>query len=441
MLIACIGISHNTANVELREQLHIGSRTYRGSAPAPVYERLRAEMAEAGIGEHIVLSTCNRTEFYFAERSLNGSALQGAMSVFIRVLSDHSQQLASALYGYEGRSAVRHLCRVACGLESLVIGETEVLGQVVAAHRDAEREENTGPITDELFHAAIRAGRRARAETGISRKAVSVVSESIQLVLERFPNADTNIAIVGTGKMSKLACTLLASRKHNVTIVGRTAENAVALANHYGMQVKPWEKLSNVLATSHAVITSTAASSYVIDTEMAQYAMSLRSENAEPLLVVDIALPRDVHPSVATIAGIELHNLDDLQKRLRNNVDERAQHIPHVEEVIEQELAAFDAWCTASEVRPVLADIHAGAERLRQSEYSKLLQRHPWMDERTKNEIEAFSNRLVKKLLDAPSRRLREERDPQRLTEIADAAKELFLESPSRSLQQRRQPS
>lgn len=427
MPLACTGINHRSAPVALRERLALGLDAQRELLHAPA---IRALGASAGVRELVILSTCNRTELYAAPDNADAppAALSWPLLHLLAAISDLPlPALRPHIYDNTGLAAVRHLCRVAAGLDSMVVGESEVLGQVAAAFRTAAGEGAAGPVLEAAFHAAIRAGRRARTETGIGRRPASISSEAIRLLTEVAGDPERlSVLIVGTGKMGRLAGQALrASGVRELSVVSRTAAHAEAVAGEWGATALGWHDLAGAVRAADAILCSTGAPHAVVTRELVERAIGPGGDG-RPRVFVDIAVPRDVEPAVAELSGVRVFDLDALQQRLKGNVDQRRQEIPAVERIVTEEVHRFAAWRQGMTVRPLLTQMHARGESIRRREVDRLLRRVGQLPPELTAELEAFSQSLVTKLLHEPTRRLREPQDPERSQTYFDITRELF---------------
>jgi glutamyl-tRNA reductase len=427
MLVACLGINHSTSPVALRERLAFAPAEQRRSLWSPAARRLATD---SGIGELVILSTCNRIELYAAAQ--DAARGMGDVSPALTQLLSETRAVdvadfAAHLYGFEGTEAVRHLCRVAAGLDSMVLGESEILGQVSAACRLAEEEGSAGPILTAAFRAAVRAGRRARAETGIGRYPASVSSEAVRLL--RHAGCDLargRVLIIGTGKVGRLAGEVLRSYgASRITVVSRTAAHAETLARELGATPRAWHELADAIREADAVISSTGAPHSVVTRELMESALGAR-EPDRPLLVVDIAVPRDVEPSVGTIPGVVLYDIDSVQARIGHNLAEREREVPAVQGIVEEEVARFEEGRRAASLRPLLAAMRARGDEIRRRELERLFRSLNGAPPAMLELIERFSESLLSKLLREPTLRLRRETDQTRSGVYARVARELF---------------
>lgn len=426
MPLACVGLSFHTTPVAIREQLAFGRDDARRLLST--LDRERAWMA--GVGEVALVSTCNRTELYVASRGPTDRFARTPEYAIDLLLGSHGLEREPVwpyLYTRTGSAAVAHLCRVASGLDSMVVGESEVLGQVVAAHGLAADAGTTGLILDATFRAAIRAGRRARAETGINRAATSVASEAVHLMEQLVePATRPTVVLVGAGQMARLLADILTRRGFDApVVVGRTASRAADLARACGGRAMPWAGLTAALGRADVVLSSTSAPHAVVTAPMVTEALRQRASE-RPLYCLDLAVPRDIDPGVRAIGGVTLHDLDDLQGRVEQNRQLRESERPGVEAIIQQEVAHFTAWLHGAELRPLLSAMHARGEEIRRQELERIFRRLPDADPAVREVMDRLSRSIIAKLLHGPSARLRTETDPERCHVYAHALQDLF---------------
>lgn len=427
MPLCCVGLSHRTASLDLRERAALSAAERLGLLAAPW---LRDGARAGGVAEIALLSTCNRVELYAAADS-PATDLEAPPSqlteLLTRIYPVTAEALGPALYVKTGSEALRHLCSVAAGLDSMVLGEAEVLGQVAEAYAEAVQAGAAGAILGAAFRAAVRAGRRARAETAVGRLPAGLASEAVRLLRNRLPGfASGTFVVVGTGKMARIAAEVLhAEGARSITIVGRTLARARELGLGLGATPAPWHELARALAGADAVVSVTAAPHAVVTRELVESVLPLRAPDRR-LVFVDLAVPRDVEPSVSGLPAIERFDLDDLQARIAANLGERAREVPRVREIIDQEVAQFEVWRQGARLRPLLASLHTRADQIRRRELERALARMAPVDAATRRQLELFSRALVGKLLDLPSRRLRSETDVATARAWASTVRALF---------------
>lgn len=410
MHISLVGISHKTAPVAVRERFALnGDEVGRALA-------LLGEVYEGAA----VLSTCNRTEVY-----LTGQAPVREPATVIdaiaRARGQSPPEGGAPFYVRTGKEAVRHLFRVAAGIESMVVGEAEILGQVRSAFAAATAAKTHNAVLSRLFHSAIRVGRRARNETGIGRHAVSVSSTAVALARKTVGDlSSSTVLVVSAGGAGKLTARSLAEAGiRQMLVTSRTFERARELATDLGAAPVPFNRLDWALGQADIVITSTGAPEFLIGPELVQ---TSRNGDGRPLLLIDIAVPRDVDPAVRELPGVHLFDIDDLRSVARENLNARRAEIQRVEAIVEEEVARFFEWHRSLQVVPTIAALRKRAEVIRRAELERTLPRlNVGDDERQR--IEAMTQAIVKRLLHDPILRLKREADGER---YVPAVRELF---------------
>ncbi len=391
--LVCIGLSHHTAPVAVREQLSLGP------------DGLAAILDEhTGDGERALLSTCNRFEVYAALPDGSGETLLDCIAERRGVDRD---ALEPHLYRRDGLDVVRHLARVAAGLDSIVLGEPQILGQVGEALNRSVAHHRAGPYLRALFRTALRAGKRARAETGISRKPLSISSMAVRLARRRLGSlAGLRIAVVGTGEMGRLIVkTLRPDERAHLTLVNRRVEAARAFAGTVGAEAAPLERLPELLASADLLFFATGAPEPLLRVD----AVRAAGREERPLTLIDIGLPRNVAPAVAALPNVHLFDLDRLRGEVERSLTERRRSIPAVERIIEEEVERFAQWQREHTVQPVIVDLRRQAEAIRRQELQRALDALPDADEKVREQLQFLSQTLVKKLLHHPTMNLREE--------------------------------
>ncbi|GIV97253.1 MAG: glutamyl-tRNA reductase [Herpetosiphonaceae bacterium] len=416
MAIVVVGLDHHTAPVEVRERLD-----FRPSEIESALHTLR----RAGLQEAAILSTCNRVEIFGG-----GDDAAAMAATIVDFLAGYHvlrrEEFEPYLYCYQDAAAVRHLCATAAGIESLIIGEAQIQGQVRGAALQAQQAGTAGPLLNALFRTALVTGKRARTETAIGRSAVSVSHAGVELARRLLGDLRAvHVLLVGSGKMSELAArNLLDNGARAVSLVNRSLERAQALAAAWGGQALPFDQLPSTLIAADVVISSTAAPHAVISAEEVRRAMEARPER--PLIMIDLAVPRDIDPDAAAIPGVYLYNIDDLEQVVMTNLERRAAELQAVEAIVEEEAAAFEAWLASRAVSPTLEDLRNRADAIRRAELQKALRRLGPISEREQRIIEAFSIGMVNKLLHEPTMRLRHQAAEGNGTEYAEALRYLF---------------
>ncbi len=401
--ILTMGLNHTTAPVSVRERVATTS-CVRDEA----LDQMDRAMAAAGFLECLVLSTCNRTEVY-AVAADRGAAERTLPSLFGR----HDAFPAARdmlLYKYSDREAVAHLFAVATGIDSMIVGEFEILGQVRRAYLRAVENKTVGPVLHQLFKDAIHVGKRAHSETAIGTGAVSIASAAVAVARERLGTLQgRQVLVIGAGEMGRRAARNLALEgASTVMVTNRTYSQAAELAAEIGGRAVSFDELGRALAEADLVITATAAPHLILDTAIVSGAMKQRP--TRPLYLIDIAVPRDVDPAVGKIPGAILLNIDDLEQHIDANRAVREQAVHQVQAIVAEEVERFWHWHMERRAVPVLADLHDHAEAIRSAELDKAFRRlgHLHLNDRDRNVIAALSTGIVSKLLAAPTTRLKE---------------------------------
>src|SRR5436190_10912270 len=363
-MIVVVGLSHRTAPLALRERLAIG----RDHLPA-MLQRLRAE---AGLAEAMLLSTCNRVEVY--GRGDDGVDAQ-ALDWFTAVAGGPARdEVVASVYRLIGAAAIRHAFRVAASLESMVIGEPQILGQVKEAYQVAEEAGTLGSTLNALRNRSLAAAKRARSETGIGKNAVSVSYVAVELARKIFGELkDKNVLLVGAGKMSLLAARNLVRSGARATVLrGRTFEKAEELAAALGGRAAPLESLRSELAAADIVISGTGAPGIVIRREDVEHARAARGgRHQRPLFLIDIAVPRDIDPAARKISGVFLYDLDDLRSVAEANLRERQREAAAAEALVDREVLEFLEWQKSLDVVPILIELRERADEIRRREIER----------------------------------------------------------------------
>jgi glutamyl-tRNA reductase len=413
--LVCLGLSHRTAPVELRER--IGSLG------------VGAERCPAVL-EHAVLQTCYRVELY--ARLVAGvedardelvDALSFAHDVSRDLLLDH-------LYVHSGEDVARHLSRVAAGLDSLVLGEAEILGQVGEAYEAGEAAGTVGPGTKLLFRTAITAGRRSRAETAIGANPATASSMALALAESALGDLrDKHVLVVGAGRIGLQTLKAAEGRGlTNIAIANRTRERAVEVATRFGGSGHGLDELADALAAADIAITATSSETPIVQVDVVRAAMSGRSDR--PLVLVDLAVPADVERRVGDVAGARLFDVDDLRAGLDDTMAARLREVPRVEAIVEQEVEDFGRRYRELEVEPLLTELRRQAEAIRSRELARALEDLGDVDPEVAARMEHLSRTLVKRLLHDPTVRARERAGAGNADEVADAVRDLFGISP-----------
>jgi glutamyl-tRNA reductase len=397
-VIVIVGVSHRTAPLEVRETL-----AFPRDLLPDTLSRLRRE---AGLAEAMVLSTCNRVEVY--GRVTEPGTVEALAAFLAASHGKGLDEIAPYLYRVEGEDAIRHAFRVAASLDSLVIGEPQILGQVKEAYQVAEAAQSLGSALNALRNRSLAAAKRARTETGIGHNAVSVSYVAVELARKIFGELkDRRVLLVGAGKMTELAAKHLVRSGARATVVGgRTFEKAEELAAALGGRAAPLESLRLELVGADIVISGTGAPGLVIRREDVDYARSARRHR--PLFLIDIAVPRDIEPSAGALEGVFLYDLDDLRSVAEANLRERRKEAAAAEAIVEQEVREFLAWQKSLDAVPLLVALRRRAEEIRADETARARKRLGPLTPEQDAALDAATSAIVNKLLHPPTAVLKE---------------------------------
>jgi glutamyl-tRNA reductase len=396
-VIVVVGLSHETAPLAIREAL-----AFPRERLAEALARLRSQTP---LDEAMILSTCNRVEVY-------GRATEPCADSIAAFLAQYHERPPSEiephLYRLEGDAAVRHAFRVAASLDSMVLGEPQILGQVKEAYEAAERAGSLGSVLNALRNRSIAAAKRARSETAIGRNAVSVSHVAVELARKIFGGLrERAVLLVGAGKMSQLAARQMVRDGARASVLGgRTFEKAEQLAAALGGRAAPFEALRQELARADIVISGTGAPGVVIRREDVEAAQPAR--RGRPLFLIDIAVPRDVEPEVARLAGVFLYDLDDIKSVADANLRERKKEASAAEAILDEEIRDFTEWRRSLDVVPILVELRKRADEIRKAEIEKARRRLGPLTPEQESALEAATSAIVNKLLHTPTVQLKE---------------------------------
>ncbi|WP_297058077.1 glutamyl-tRNA reductase [Thermosulfurimonas sp.] len=388
-----VGLNHRTAPVEVRERFALEKK---GTHPLDI---LRQELPQAS--EAYFLSTCNRVEFLLVTEEVE-ETLAGLKDLLARETGLPRSQFEPHLYVLRDREAVRHLFRVAAGLDSMVLGEPQILGQVKEAYREAARRRTTGPILNRLLHRTFSVAKRVRTETGIGSYAVSVSYAAVELAKKIFGSLRGKKALlVGAGEMAELAAQhLLSAGVEKMLVANRTFSRAVELAERFRGEAYSLEELPECLLEADIVISSTGAPGYVITRETVK--PLLRKRRLRPLFFIDIAVPRDIEPAVNELENVYVFDIDDLKQVVEENLGRRRKEARRADRIIEEEVLKFERWLRELEVYPTIKALREKAEEIRRRELARTLPRLRNLSPEDKEALEVMTEAIVNKILHAP---------------------------------------
>ncbi|MFD1203976.1 MULTISPECIES: glutamyl-tRNA reductase [Sporosarcina] len=406
-----VGVNYRTAPVEIREKLSF--------VEAELPKAMQMLQSEKSILENIVISTCNRTELYAVADQLHTGRyyvkrfLANWFGMSIEELSPH-------LIIYENDEAIEHLMRVTAGIDSMVLGETQILGQVRDSFLKAQEIGTTGTVFNELFKKSITLAKRGHSETAIGENAVSVSYAAVELGKKIFGSLNNkHVAILGAGKMGELAIkNLRGSGAKKVTVINRTFEKAAEMADRFGGVAKPMQELQCTLLEADILISSTGAKDFVIDYELMQFVEKLRK--GKPLFMVDIAVPRDLDPKIGELPNVFLYDIDDLQGIVEANLAERKRAADEIGVMIEQEVAEFKEWIATLGVVPVISALREKALSIQQETMESIENKMPNLTAREKKLLNKHTKSIVNQMLKDPILQAKElALDPQASEKMA----------------------
>jgi glutamyl-tRNA reductase len=411
-----LGTSFHTAPLALRERVAL--------LETKAEDVLRELSAHAEIGEAVVLSTCNRTELYVvtADRDAASDAVLGMLA---RHADLPVEAVREGIYSERNCDAARHLFRVTAGLDSMVVGEAEIQGQVKRAYETALTARSTGPMTNKLFRAGLAAGKRARTETAIGAGGASVATVAVDLAKAALGKlGDRHVVIVGAGEMGELTAKALSEQGvSEVFVANRRRERALALSQRFGGEAISFDGLPAELERADIVVSSTASPHPIVGAEELEYVMEARG--GRPLLLIDLAVPRDIDPACAGIPGVTLIDVDGLQAQVKRNHLERRAEARRAEGILEEEIQSFAQWLGQLEVMPTVAALRAQGDAVVTQLLAENDGRWEALTDRDRERVEALARAAVNRLLHEPTLRVREVGPDRRHTHLA-VLRELF---------------
>lgn len=416
MSIVVLGINYHTSPVTLLEKVMI---------PVPAMsEALRVLSSHSDIREVIVLSTCNRTEVYAVAERYH-AAHTDILEFLCETSGLSADEITPHLYSQFDDDAVVHLFEVAAGIDSAVLGETEIVGQVRDAWDFAMKQGTSRSTLNLLFRYALESGKRARTETGISHSTASVAHAAVEMAEEILGTlSGKRVLVVGAGEMGEgVAGALSRAGTESITVLNRTVSRAEALADKIGARVSDFESLENELSTADVVLACTGAGGVIIDHELLA---RVRQGVSTPILVVDIALPRDVAASVAELPGVTLRDLDNLSDWAQRGIDKRASEVGQVREIIGEEVKRFLLDQTQRQAAPLVAQLREVVESIRTAEMDRFETALSAMTPEQRELVESISHGIINKMLHVPSVRLREAAGTPQGERLSAAVRDLF---------------
>lgn len=417
MSVVVVGLNHRTTPVEMLERVAV---------PRDDVHRALHELAKREhVAEAVVLSTCNRTEVY-----ARATKFHPGITEITDFLAEHARvrvsDLADVIYTFHDDAAVTHLFGVASGIDSMILGEGEILGQVRGAWQDAEVADTVRQHLAHLFRHAVQVGKRARHETAIARGSVSIASAAVWLATQRLGSLEgRKVVVLGAGRMGRgMAVALAGSGVADVAVANRSPERAVELAERVGGRPIRFDALPAALADADVLLASTGSGETIVTREQLEVAMAGRP--GRPLLVVDIAVPRDVEPVAARVPAVTLLDIDDLKAFVEESMEERRGEVDKVRTIIVEELDRYGAESSAREVAPLVSALRDRGEEVRAAELERFAAKLRDLDPETRDAVEAMTRGIVNKLLHEPTVRVKEAAAGAEGEGLADALAALF---------------
>jgi glutamyl-tRNA reductase len=419
MEIVLVGLNHRSAPVEVRERVSFTNEQARQAA-----EELRSRGI---LHETLVLSTCNRSEVYGVPPE---STRESAAALSNYLSSFHSVQLellSPSLYHHYDRHAVRHLFRVASGLDSMMLGEAEILGQVREAYRIAYEHGATGPVLNRLFQGALEVGKRVRSETELGTRPMSVASAGVKLAERIFGKLRERTALVlGAGMISEQVISQLRDRDiARLLVMNRSLERADHLARQFSGKVIAWEDWEAALTLPDVIVSSVSAEEPVLKRSVLEKAMAARGNR--PLFVMDLGLPRNVDASAASLYNFYLYNIDDLTQIVQQNRSAREGEVPHAELIVDEHVGKFLTWQASVEIVTVVEALRHKLKSERAQFVRQRAERVAGLSPEQREQVESLIDDLLEKMLLDPARRLQGEKDLRRKIQQVEAIRDLFL--------------
>jgi glutamyl-tRNA reductase len=420
MKVQMIGCNHHHSSVAVRERLAFGP-----GQVGQALDGLRQRFPEA---EAVLLSTCNRVEIYTAAEDPNASPSHEQVAQFMADFHGLPiYEIFDDLFERTGEDAVRHLFMVAASLDSMVVGEPQILSQVKQAYELAKDRHSAGPLTHGIFQAAVRVARRVTSETALHQRRVSIPSIAVgdfaAQIFERFD--DKEVLVIGAGEMAEETLRYLQDEgAHHVVVVNRSLERARELAERWRGRAAAWEQLPDELVRADLVVSTTGASEPVV--KLADYKRIEAARYQRPLFVLDLAMPRDFDPAIGDCLGVYLYSIDDLQSACDANRRERDRELPAAIHIVEEETGRFMAELYHRTTAPIIKRLKEGWHQPKDDELRRLFNKLPELDDRSREEIEQSFDRLINKLLHPPLESLRSESQQGPPHGLLEALKRLF---------------
>ncbi|MDH4100345.1 MAG: glutamyl-tRNA reductase [Nitrospirota bacterium] len=419
MNIVVVGVSHKTAPVEIRECL---------AFPEKSLPECLASLAKApGVNECLILSTCNRVELYCLVQDLDKGAQAVKEFLYQRFhVSDGPEKVGPHLYCYTGTDAVRHTFRVASSLDSMMVGEPQILGQLKEAYDFGLQHKTTGLILNRLMKKAIMVAKRVRTETKISQSAVSISYAAVELARKIFGNLEQKtVMLLGAGEMAELAARhLMNNGIHHVIVATRTYENAVKLAEEFKGEAVRWDDFPRAMVNADILIASTGAPHYIVKNDEMKHV--IKERKYRPIFCIDISVPRNIDPAINEIDNVYLYDIDDLQSVVEANIKERHKEAEEAENIIAGEVNTFLEWGSSLEMVPTIVALREKIDGIRRTELEKALPRLDGLDEKQIKAVESLTNGIINKVLHDPMTTLKKEANGENAAMYVEAVRKMF---------------
>jgi glutamyl-tRNA reductase len=417
MELLVVGLNHHTAPIAIRECLAFSE--------GKLEDALSKVHALPSLKENMILSTCNRVEVYAATRETEKATfdLKNFLSQYHGL---PLKEFEKSLYSHMGEEAVRHIFRVASSLDSMVLGEPQILGQIKDAYEVAQRAKTSGLILHRLLHRAFHVAKRVRTESKIAISAVSVSSVAVELAEKIFGTLEKKtVLLIGAGEMCELAARHLVSAGiEKILVANRTLERALALAQEFRGDAIPFEEMAQGLRKTDIVISATNSPQYLI--EHNQITKVMKDRKQKPIFFIDISDPRDVEPKVGDLENVYLYNIDDLQKVANENIKDREKEARRAEIIVQDEVVKFVNWYRSLDVTPTIVSLRNKFEEIRKKELEKTLSLHPNLSEKEKQSLEALTSAIINKILHTPITLLKRTEEEAMADLYLDALHALF---------------
>ena len=416
MSFVVIGLNHSTAPLDVLEQVTV--------APDDLDKALHDLSLRPYVSEGVVLSTCNRTEVYILAERFHG-AFQDVRDFLSQISFVAPETLNDHLYTFYDDQAIEHLFRVSAGVDSAVLGEHEILGQIKRAWESAQKQDCVGMSLNSIFRAAVAVGKRVRTETSISRSIASVSQAAIVMAEERRGSlAGQHVLLVGAGEMgSGMAKTLATRGTASITVMSRTDASATDIAAQIGAQVRPFDELDQALGVCDVAFTSTASPGMVVDVDMVSPLLDQRSHD---LLILDVAMPRDVAAGVGELPGVELYDLDAIGAFVAKGLESRAGEVEHVNQIIADEMVRHLSEVGKQSVSPLITSFRSQVESLRADEMVRQANKLGDLTPEQRAAVDDATRAVLNKVLHEPTMRLKDSANSLRGERLAAALRELF---------------